>query len=89
MESFLDKLAGELLKRYGSFESMAIVFPTRRAGLFFRESLSRRIDKPAWTPVLYSIQDFIREHAAATVPDLLALQVELYTVYRKYFPEMK
>src|SRR5262245_39408045 len=86
METFLDKLAGDLLDRFGTFESIAVVFPTRRAGLFFRDALGRRLSQPSWMPVLYSIQDFIRSHAAASIPDSLALQAELYKVYKGYYP---
>ena len=86
METFLDKLAAELEERCPGFESVAVVFPTRRAGLFFREAVAKRLSRPTWMPVLYSIQDFIRSRAGASIPDTLTLQAELFHVYKKYYP---
>src|SRR4029078_1087797 len=88
MDSFLEKLADEILSRYGEdLASIAVVFPTRRAGLFFRRALAAKILKPIWMPETFSIQDFIRSQAGAVVPDTLTLQFELFKVYKRYFPD--
>ena len=88
MNTFLEKLAGEVLADHGKdLASVAVVFPTRRAGLFFRKALASKIEQPVWMPEIFSIQDFIRSQAGAVIPDTLTLQVELYKVYRRYFPD--
>jgi len=87
MASFLEQLVDELNDSYkGDLSRLCLVFPTRRAGLFFKKYLSEKINRPHWSPVIYSIQDFIRTFSDHVVPDQLALVFELYEVYKKYFP---
>ena len=87
MPSFLEQLAEELIHQHkGDFSGLSVVFPTRRAGLFFKRCLAEKIDKPQWSPQIYSIQDFIRGLTPLVVPDQLALLFELFEVYKNYFP---
>src|SRR5438309_1822223 len=58
--SFLEKLTDDLLlKHNGDLSRLCLVFPTRRAGLFFKKIYSSKLSKPAWSPAIYSIEDFI------------------------------
>jgi RecB family exonuclease len=87
MESFLDRLAGELLQKYGTdLSSRAVVFPTRRASLFFRRSLGRRSDRPVMAPALFSIRDFICSFIRKEIPDELTLLTLLFRVYSRHLP---
>jgi hypothetical protein len=87
MVTFLEKLTDDLLLRHqGDLTGLCLVFPTRRAGLHFKKTLSKKLEKPAWSPVVYSIEDFIASISNLEIPDRLTLVFELYTVYRKYFP---
>jgi RecB family exonuclease len=88
MESFLSQLAAELYKKFGGdFNGVTVVFPTRRAGLFFRAESSKLIEKPVWAPRVLAIQDLMLEIAAKSLPDQVTLLFELYDVYRQYFPD--
>ncbi len=88
MAAFLEQLVDELYDKHkGDLSGLCMVFPTRRAGLFFKKYLSEKIDKPHWSPVIYSIQDFIRNFSSHVIPDQLALMFELFEVYKKYFPD--
>jgi CRISPR/Cas system-associated exonuclease Cas4 (RecB family) len=88
MSSFLGQLVDELYDKHkGDLSELCIVFPTRRAGLFFKKYLSAKIETPHWSPVIFSIQDFIRNLSSFVVPDQLALIFELFEVYQKYFPD--
>ena len=83
--TFLEKLAEEILSRYkDSLQDLCFVFPSRRAGIFFKKSLSEKLDKPAWAPEIYSIEDFIGKLSPYTIPDRLVLIFELFEVYRIY-----
>ena len=49
--SFLSETAGKLYERYGrDISSLTIVFPSRRARLFFSDALSQLVDAPLWQP---------------------------------------
>ena len=87
MQSFITQLTQHLYThRQAEMKDLCIVFPTRRAGLFFKDELSKLIDKPVWSPAVYSIQDFILKMNNTVIPDQLTLLFELYKVYQKYFP---
>ncbi len=88
MPTFLGQLVDELYDgNNGDLSSLCLVFPTRRAGLFFKKLLAEKIDKPHWSPEIFSIQDFIRSFSTHIIPDQLALMFELFEVYKKYFPD--
>jgi RecB family exonuclease len=86
MSTFLKQLVDEILKKHeGQLENLCIVFPTRRAGLFFQKELSLRISTPMWSPSVYSIQDFLMKLSGKHIPDPLTLLFELYETYKQYF----
>src|SRR5690349_24865868 len=88
MDTFLERLTDDLLHRHkGDLTGLCLVFPTRRAGLHFKKTLSGKIEKPAWSPAVFSIEDFIASVSNIQIPDRLSLVFELYEVYKKYFPD--
>jgi CRISPR/Cas system-associated exonuclease Cas4 (RecB family) len=86
--TFLEKLADEIINRYkDNLQNLCFVFPSRRAGIFFKKALSERLNKPAWAPEIFSIEDFIRELSPYTIPDKLVLIFELFEVYKAHGEE--
>ncbi len=60
METFLEELASEMAASFGNqLEELVFVFPNKRTGLFFRQHLASRINKPAWSPDILPMEDFI------------------------------
>lgn len=83
MQPFLDKLAKHLLDSHGeNFSRICLVFPSRRAGLFFKQYVSRFIDKPIWLPDIYALEDFVVHKSGLTLSDPLDLISRLYKVYK-------
>lgn len=83
--TFLEKLASEILTRYkGDLQNLCFVFPSRRAGIFFKKSLSEKLYKPVWAPEIYSIEDFIEKLSPYTIPDRLVLIFELFEMYKTH-----
>lgn len=88
MEVFLEKLAKELYGKYGdTISQLCVVFPSRRAGIFFKKHLSNLITKPVWLPPVLSAQDFIGKLSPLPVSDRLTLIFDLYEVYTEYGSE--
>ena len=84
---FLQELAEEIYPKYKDrLEQLTIVFPNRRAGLFFRKHLAKCIDKPIWSPSVVSIEDFIQQLSPYQKPDRLSLIFRLYKSYKKFNP---
>jgi CRISPR/Cas system-associated exonuclease Cas4 (RecB family) len=89
LKPFLDKLAGELLGKHGNdISALQIVFPSRRAGLYFKKYLSEMIKTPVWSPVTCGISEFIKENSDQLIADDLTLIFELYEVYKEYTEEV-
>lgn len=83
MQPFLDKLAKHLYTTHGdNFSRICLVFPSRRAGLFFKQYVSRIIDKPIWLPDIYALEDFVVYKSGLTLSDPLELIARLYKVYK-------
>jgi RecB family exonuclease len=88
MESFLGKVASEVLLHYkDEIHRTIVVLPTRRACLFFRKELSSRLSSPALSPEIFAVNDFILSLSPFTVPDRTELITLLYLVYKKHFPQ--
>ena len=84
MKPFLLELAEELHHDYGKkLEKVTLVFPNRRASLYFRKHLGSLLNKPAFSPSLITIEDFIAGFSTALVPDKLELIHRLYSTYRQ------
>ncbi len=81
---FLEEIVEVVLNRHAdASDEITIVFPNRRAGLFFQKYLSARITKPIWSPKIVSIEDFIKNLSKLKPADKLELIFELYQVFIK------
>ncbi|MBO5251947.1 MAG: exodeoxyribonuclease V subunit gamma [Bacteroidaceae bacterium] len=84
MDSFLKQVATDLYKRKnGNLSHTAIVFPNKRAGLFFNEHLAAQSDNPVWAPAYISISELFRELSSYEIADSVKLVCELYKVFRQ------
>ena len=83
MESFLKQVAADLYSRKkGQLARTALVFPNKRAGLFFNEYLAQLSDKPLWSPAAISISELFRSLSKREVGDPVKLVCELYKVFQ-------
>jgi hypothetical protein len=82
MKSFLQELAEKIYGTKLPLNIHTIIFPNRRAALYFRKHLSNIISKPAFAPRLITIEDFIAGFCKDQVPDKLALIHRLYKTYQ-------
>lgn len=84
MESFLKLVATDLYKRTnGDLAHTAVVFPNKRAGLFFNEYLAREAGTPIWSPAYISISELFRSLSDQETGDPVKLVCELYKVFRR------
>jgi len=83
MEYFLERIAKSLYAEFGNdLNSHCLVFPGRRAGLFFMKYLSKEITKPVWTPAVKTINDLFYSLSGYHLAESELLLFELYKVYR-------
>ncbi|MBR5138901.1 MAG: PD-(D/E)XK nuclease family protein [Alistipes sp.] len=86
-KTFLEEVAESLYSRYGNdISSLTLVFPSRRARLFFSDALSRLIERPIWQPHYISMDDIMCQASSYTTGDKVRLITELYKIYAEYHP---
>ena len=84
MKYFLQQIAESLYERYGNtLDKHCLVFPNRRAGLFFMKYLAAEIRKPVWLPAILTINDLFYSLSDSQPAENEVLLFELYKVYRK------
>lgn len=88
MKGFLEEVAADLYARYGEgLSDRAVLFPSRRARLFFVDALGRIAGRPMWQPEWVTIDDLTGEISGLHTGDRVRLITELYKVYSAYHNE--
>lgn len=82
MEPFLKIVAKDLYTKLGAdLSRTAVVFPNKRASLFFNEHLAEEAGCPIWSPAYLSISDLYRSSSSLQPGDPVKLVCELYKVF--------
>ncbi|MFI3293090.1 MAG: PD-(D/E)XK nuclease family protein [Rikenellaceae bacterium] len=88
MATFLEEVAEYLYTKHGdNISNLKIIFPSRRARLFFVDALSRIATKPVWQPKWVSIDDMMSRASGIEMGDRVRLISELYKIYSKHHNE--
>jgi len=84
MTSFLRIVANKLLENHPKdFHKKVILFPTRRAKLFFVEHLASILNPPFFLPKIFSIDDFIEEISDLKIIKQEDLLLKLFLASKK------
>lgn len=79
---FLSLVARDLYAKFGGdLSHTAIVFPNKRAGLFFNEFLAAQSDRPLWSPAYMSISELFESLSDLKKGDPIKLVCELHKVF--------
>lgn len=82
--SFLQQTAGYLYRTLGNgLSDCCVVFPNKRAGLFFSKALGELIEKPLFSPEYKTISDLMQELSGYRQADTLYMLVLLHRIYCK------
>lgn len=86
--SLLQNVVSRLLKESSAdFSNFAIVFPNKRAGLFFKKLLAQQIEKPVWAPAVLSLSELVEKISPYESLDKFSLIYRLYQIMSKYYQE--
>ncbi|MDR1004415.1 MAG: PD-(D/E)XK nuclease family protein [Prevotellaceae bacterium] len=84
MPTFLELVARDLYAKVGNnLSRTAVVFPNKRARLFFNEHLAAQTDRPLWSPAYISISELFGQLSPWKAGDPIRLVCELYRVFRE------
>lgn len=82
MQTFLQLVAQDLYHKIGNdLSRTAIVFPNKRASLFFNEYLAAEADRPIWSPSYVSISELFGQLSPLKLGDPIRLVCELYNIF--------
>ena len=86
MEPFLKIVAEDLYSKFGSDNGLAditVVFPNRRARLFFDDFISACSSKPVWSPQYTTIEELFQSQSDLRPAD----RIEMVTILHKIYQE--
>jgi hypothetical protein len=82
MNTFLEDVANDLFEKLdGDFSKVAMVFPNKRAGLFFNEYLAKRKGEPMWAPDYITISELFASLSDLKVADPILLVCLLHRIF--------
>ena len=86
MQPFLSSLGHFLQANFTpeQLQNVTVVFPNRRAGLFFQQTLAKQLNQPIWAPKTLTLQEFVHSHSKLQAADTLLLVFKLYTAYKAF-----
>jgi len=82
---FLQDVAEDLLRQFGNnLSSLCVVFPNKRARLFFSRYLAESAGgRTVWAPAYRTITELVQEFSGLTLADKTQLNFELFSVFKK------
>ena len=85
---FLEEVVEYTFKKYKNLKDLNIIFPNRRAGLYFQKALSKKIDQPIFSPKIKTLEEFIQNHtdlkiANDTTDNIILIHI-LFKITQKY-----
>jgi CRISPR/Cas system-associated exonuclease Cas4 (RecB family) len=84
MVYFLERIAKLLYEQNGGdIRNHCLVFPSRRAGLYFLKYYAAHLDKPIWSPSIMTINEFFSSFSELQIANNEILLFELYKIYRR------
>lgn len=80
--TFLNFVAKDVLAKHGQdLDKIAVVFPNKRASIFFNRELYQEAGHALWSPKYITISELFREHSELQVPDPITLVFQVYNVF--------
>jgi CRISPR/Cas system-associated exonuclease Cas4 (RecB family) len=87
MEPFLKIVAEDLYRKYGAqgggLADVTVVFPNRRARLFFDDFLSACSSKPVWSPQYTTIEELFQSQSDLRPADRIEMVTLLHRIYQE------
>ena len=82
MTPFLKYVAADLRQKFGNdLSHVCVVFPNKRAALFFNDYLAEETSQPIWAPQYLSISELFRSFSAYNQADSIDTICRLYNIF--------
>ncbi len=84
--NLLEELTERILKEKSTdFSNWIVVFPNKRAGLFFKKLIGQKINQPIWAPSIISISDLFETLSPYQIADKISSVFRLYKILEKHY----
>jgi len=84
INSFISLVVKDILQREaGSLKDLAVIFPNIRSGSIFRQELISQLATPAWSPGIFSIDDWLVGLSGLEKIGKLEMLAELFPVVKR------
>ena len=83
MKTFLQELADTITQDYADWQNLKVVFPNRRAALYFKRELAKNLNSPRWSPAIITIEELIASYSSLQEADKFTLILQLYQAFKK------
>lgn len=81
---FLESLAKRCQSQFGAeCDQLTVIFPNKRAGVYFADYLAQLYDKPIWSPAIMSFEELIESRQTKNYADDLQMIFLLYKAYKE------
>lgn len=87
MRSFLKEVIDDIQKKELDISQLTFVLPSKRAGTFLKEILSKTIERNMFAPEILSIEEFVENLSELNYATNTELLFEFYKVYKELTPE--
>jgi hypothetical protein len=84
MKPFLRYVAEDLIERGLDLSETAIIFPNKRASLFFDQHLFDVLQRPFWSPNYITINELWSQFSTLKIADPILLNITLHKVYNRF-----
>lgn len=82
--NFLKSLAQKCQSQFGDqCDQLTLIFPNKRAGVYFADYLAQLYDRPIWSPVILSFEEFVEQKQNKKFADDLQMIFLLYKAYKE------
>ena len=87
MISFLNDVVVDLQKKNADFSQLTFILPSKRAGVFLKNYISKQLNKTIFAPKILSIEEFVETLSDLKYANNTELLFEFYNVYLKHTPK--
>ena len=86
MHSFIDNVVRQVISSQKKISKCTFILPSKRAGLFLKQSIKTNLKGPSILPEIYSIEEFIEQLSQLKNIDNIELVLEFYNIYKDLTP---
>jgi hypothetical protein len=83
MKTFIQEIADAVHAQHVAWENLTVIFPNRRAAVYFRRELAKGLAKPEWSPAVLTIEEFIGSFSLLREADKLSLVIRLFKTFKR------